>query len=104
MAVKIATLPVVTVVSSGTAVPVHPSLLYVTSITIQADYTNVGNIYVGDSTVTTLNGLEIPPGDAAEITADNSKAGSEEFDISQIYINSSTTGNKAKIAVFRRAL
>lgn len=102
MAIKVATLPVITVSSANTAVALHSTTLYATSITIQAEYTNVGNVAIGDSNVTALNGLELPPGDAAEITADNTKVGSEEFDVSQIFVNSSTSGNKVRIAVFKR--
>jgi hypothetical protein len=103
MSVEIFTIPVVTVSSANTAVPLYSTTFAVTSIIVAAEFTNVGNIVVGGSNVLPSTGIEIPPGDTATITADQTGRGAtEEFFVNQVYINSSTSGNKCRISGFKR--
>lgn len=103
MAIQLVTLPPVTVVSAGTAVVVYTPRLAVTSVTIQAAFGNTGNIYLGDASVTTVNGQSIPPGDVAVIQGDNAPTGrTEEFFLDEVYLNADTSGNSARIIGFKR--
>ncbi len=103
MAIGLKTLPAVTVASGGTAVKLTANETWVTSVTIQAEFTNVSKICLGDSTVTTSTGIQIPIGDCATIDAPQGpRGGAEEFDLSKIYINSSTTGDGVRIIAFGR--
>lgn len=105
MAVKIETIPTVAIVTGGTAVPVSAQSLHVTSVTIQADSANVGDVYFGDSTVTAINGQAISAMDTIQIEGPVGPRGyAEEFDLSKTFINSSTSGNKVRVIAFRRAI
>lgn len=104
MAIRLETLPVITMSSSNVPVQLSSTATRVTSVTIQADRTNSASIYLGDSSVTTSTGMEIVPGETAEVTADNVRAGSEEFLLSDLYLVSGTSGMIARAAVFRRKI
>lgn len=100
MSSKLVTLPVVTVVSAGTAVPLTLQPTLARSIVIQASYSNTGHLYIGDATVDATNGQELPPGDTMEIVGDARATGStDELVLNTIYINSATSGNSARIII-----
>lgn len=104
MALEIETLSNVTVVSGGIAVSVGTSTgkkFSVSSIMIQADRNNTGPITVGGPTVTATTGLELTPGGNVTITGDNNHV-SEEIFLTDIYINSASTGNFARVSILRR--
>jgi len=101
VAIKIETLPVITGI--GTAKKVSTDSIAVTSLTLQAEQDNVGDIYVGDSNVTISTGLIVAPGDATAITADTFGRGeTEEFFINEVFVISITAANKVRAVVFRR--
>lgn len=100
--IKLSTLPPVTLASAGTATPVSTTSLRVTSLTIQSDKSNTASMYLGSDSVTVASGLEIVPGETAEVTADNVRAGSEEFDVSEIYLITGTSGQMFRAGVFIR--
>jgi len=102
MGIQLVTLSPVTITSGGTARPLSATSILVTSITIQASFTNVGKLSLGDSTVTTSNGIEIPPGDTCTIDAPMGMRGPEELDISTIYVVSATTNDSCKVLSFKR--
>ena len=103
MALQLLTLPAVTVASGGTAVRLSSTSLYVLSVTIQADFANTSKVQIGSSGVTSSNGIEVPPGDIATIDAPVSpRGGSEEIDLKDVWINSSTTGDKVRVVTFVR--
>lgn len=103
MAVKIVTLNPVTITTGGVAEQAGSAATPVTSMTLQAEDTNTGNVYIGGSNVTAANGQALTPGNTCEITADSIGRGSaEEFLINEVWINSSTSGNVVRIAVFQR--
>jgi hypothetical protein len=105
MAVKLLTAPVVTVSSAGTAVAIYSTQIPVTSVTIQALFTNVGKIYVGSSTVTSSTGLEIPAGDVITIDAPMTRGHHEEFYLNEIYVNATVSNDAVKVCgVIRSAL
>lgn len=102
MAIQLKTLTPITF-TSGVRVPASTDHIAVTSLTIQADDDNTGNIYVGDVTVTAATGLELIGGNTCEITGDQvGRGGAEEFFLDEVFLISSTTGAQAELACFRR--
>jgi hypothetical protein len=76
-----------------------------TSLTLQASNSNVGSVYVGDSSVTTANGAEIAPGDTCQIAADSGgRLATEEFFAEECYVVSGTGGNTVKLIGFARRI
>lgn len=104
MAVQLSTYPPVTIASGGTAVPLSATPTYVTSVTIQAAFTNVSKLSLGDSTVTSARGIEIPPGDTATIDGPVGRFGIEEFLISTVYVVSATTNDSCRVLSFKSAI
>lgn len=102
MAVLLKTVATVTVSSAGTAVPLSSSSMMVYSATVQSLRTNTGYQYIGDSTVTSSNGQEFGPSDVAEVEGPPSAKGQEQFDLSQVYVNSSTSGAEFRITAWIR--
>lgn len=103
MAIQLVTLPPVTVSAANIAVPLYALPLAVTSVTIIAEPTNVGDIYVGASNVTATNGPPVPARDSVIIQGDNSPQGrTEEFFLNEVYVNSATSGNTVRILAFAR--
>jgi len=102
MAVQLQTLDPVTVVSAGTAYPLSAVHTAVTSVTIQAEFTNVSKLVVGASNVSSANGVEVPPGDTALIMVPERGKASDEFFLDEIFITSTTSGDKARIVAWRR--
>lgn len=104
MAVKLLTAPQAIVTSAGTAVPVYSSKLAVTSITLQALFTNVGKIYVGSSTVTSSTGIEIPPGDVITIDAASVRGHQEEIYADEVYVNATSSNDAVKVIMIVRRI
>lgn len=103
MAVKLKTVSTVTVSSAGTAVPLSATSLLVYSVSVQSLRTNTGYQYIGDSTVTSSNGQEFGPSDVAEVEGPSSpRGGQEQFDLSEIYVNSSTSSAEFRITAWIR--
>jgi hypothetical protein len=74
----------------------------VESLTVQAEGGNIGDIYIGDSTVTVNSGVILAERDPALIKYGQRGHGSEEFYVDEIYVVTGTTGNKARVAAFVR--
>jgi hypothetical protein len=103
MAVKLTTISPLTLSLANTPTAVSANAIAVTSLTIQSDKNNTASIFVGDASVDVNSGMEIVPGETAEITADNvGRGGSEEFLISEVYIVTATTGQIVRAAAFTR--
>lgn len=104
MAIKLVTLPAVTLAAS-TATQVSTQHIAVTSLTIQAEDGNTGNVYFGDSSVNSTDSFFIMPGNTGEITADSmGRGGTDEFFLDEVYIYSDTGGNSVRLGAFRRRL
>lgn len=86
---------------SGQAVQIIANSFPSFSIIITAESTNSGNIYIGDSTVDANKGIPIEPGNTLAIDSPPESRWSE-LDISDIYIYTSSSGNKARISCLRR--
>lgn len=93
---KLKTIAAVTVTTSGTRVALSATTVMVYSLIVISLSTNTGIQYIGDSTVTTSNGAPIAPDGSIEFEPPDSARGYDQFDIKDIYVDSSTNG-----AVFR---
>jgi hypothetical protein len=97
---KIYNLDVVTL-TSGTASQASSTALPSYSAIITAEASNTGNVYIGDASVSITKGIPIEPGNTLTIAVNEPNRYSE-VDISDIYIITSTTGNKVRVSCLRR--
>lgn len=106
MSIKLFTAPQKTVTTAGTRVQVSTTDTVITSLVIQADPTNTGKIYVGDSSVSsTQASAALAAGQAFTIDPDASgRSGQEEYVLSDFWIDSSVSGEKAYISYIKRRL
>lgn len=102
MALIIVTLSPVTVSSAGNAVQLSSSSIFTSSATIQADVDNSGNIYIGDSSVTSSNGIELKPGDVYEFSGDDIRGIGEQIDLSDLYVDAATSNDSVRVTYFKR--
>lgn len=100
--VKFKTLAEVTVVTAGTRVAISTSSLQVYSLSIQSLSTNTGSQYVGDSTVSSSNGMVFNPSDVAELDGPPGAREPHQFDASTIYVDSSTNNAKFRVSAWIR--
>ena len=93
-----------TVAAAGTPVPVSATSIKAPGCTIRANPTNVGTIYVGGVNLgLNTRAAELNAGDAIEIVGPNIGGTEEEIDLSKIYIDSSSSGDKVTVAYFVRS-
>ncbi len=92
----------VVVSSAGTAVQISATSLLVGAVMIQADPSNSGNIFVGDSSVASTNGIVVAPGSALPFDPQVLRANDEFFDLSQIYIDAATNGDFVRVIYYAR--
>jgi hypothetical protein len=102
MALQLSNIGPIEVVVGGERYPLSDAVLYAASITVQADYDNVGRIAIGGPDVTGDNGIEIAPGESAVIEFPASTSIREEFDVSTIYLTSATSGDTARAVIIKR--
>ena len=87
----VAALPEITVTTAGSPVQVDASHLYVSSVTIQADPANTGQIYVEDSNLNVM----------AKIAAGQSftpPTAPSPTDLFTLYLDASANGQKAMVS------
>ena len=70
------------VASAGTAEPLAATATKIISVTVKAKRGNTGNIYVGDSGVSSANGFILTRGEAISLDID---------DLNKVYIDADTT-------------
>lgn len=103
MAVDFKGLGDITVVTAGTRVQLTATSTMTPGCAIAAKATNTGNIYIGDSNVAaTTAGAVVRPGETIEITGPQIGGTEEEFDLSRIYIDAGTSGDKVTVGYFAR--
>ena len=93
------TYPVLSLVAN-VAAQVFPDTSHIEqggSFLFQADYTNMGFVYYGDSTVTTLTGIQLPPGGTAHFSVDVIKGINDRgLHLAELWFITTTTGNKIR--------
>lgn len=103
MAILLRTLPEVTVATPGTRVALYTSNLMVYCVSVQSLPSNTGTHYIGDSTVSSSNGVTFAAGDVAEIDGPPGiRGGQEQFDLSTIYVDATVGGTKFRITAWTR--
>lgn len=97
-------LAAVTIDVAGTQEQVTTSLIYAVSVLVSADSANTGKIYVGDADVDSTNGVELDPGESMSINAESYRGGEVRVLLSDIYVDTATNGNKARVSYIERVL
>lgn len=83
-----------TVTTAGTEVPLTATKVMANWLLIQPISTNTGIIYLGDSSVTSANGVELNVGDSDVLWPSST---TNIYDLSTIYIDSSVSGEGVKV-------
>ncbi len=99
---KLKTIAAVTVTTAGTRVPISATTVMVYSLIIVSLSTNTGTQYAGDSTVSAANGCPIAPDGSIEFEPPDSARGYDQFDIKDIYVDSSTNGAEFRVMAWIR--
>ena len=99
---KLKTLPAVTVATAGAEQPLYGSRMMVYAASIVSLSTNTGIQYVGDSTVTSSNGTPFIANEAIELEVPAGAKGADQFDLSQVYVDSTTNGAEFRIVAWIR--
>ncbi len=104
MSVKLNAATQKTVTTAGTRVQISTSATEITTLVVQADPTNTGYVYVGDSAVSsTVAFAALAAGQAFALSQDPSgRAGGEELVLSDYWIDSSVSGAKAYVSHIKR--
>ena len=98
---RLRTLGEVAVPTAGTAVPLSATQLFVKQAIVQFVAGNVGNIFIGESGVTSSNGIVLnASGPVFTLSAEDSLADEDDcvFDLSQVFINAANNGDKVRVA------
>lgn len=85
----------VTIAIAGTRQQITSTDMAVYSVVIQADLLNTGNVYIGDSIVSSSNGIELAAGDSYIVEAQD--LGDQEINLSDFYVDTDTNGNVVRI-------
>lgn len=102
MALMLIQLGTVTVSTAGTAVALKTGdEISATSIMLQADSNNTGNIYYGDSAVDST-GLFLGPGESVPIGGTSIRGITEGLFLNDIYIDSDADGNAVRVGYYKR--
>lgn len=103
MALKIYTLPNVEIASGSVAYPITADQgIFAGSITLQADYNNVGKISVGSADITPGTGIQIAPGETAVIEPPANAKATDEFAVYLIYVTSASSGDIVRPSYIKR--
>ena len=98
--IKLKTLPAITVATAGTAVPLSSYPIMVYEFILLSLSTNTGTQYIGDSTVVSSNGMPFIGSEDFEL--EPPAKGSDQFDLSKIYVNSTTSGAAFRLMAWVR--
>ena len=102
MPAKMKTLAPVTVTTAETAEQITALDIPSTGLIVQANTVNAGLIYVGDSTVTSSNGMELEAGETFSITAEEIGSSNDEIVLSDVWIDAQLDGDGVRIQYFGR--
>lgn len=100
ISIGLSTLVEVTVAAAGTAEPLAATPTERTSVVIQARQSNVGDVYIGDSTVDATNGVVLNSSNPTmTISVDDTFADEDRavLDLADIYVNADNNGDGVRI-------
>jgi hypothetical protein len=83
---------------AGVAVPLGNSEKVIW-VTVQADPDNTGNVYVGDSTVSSTRGVELAPGDSMTFQAIDKE---KRYNLAEIYVDAATNNDSVRFVYMVR--
>lgn len=95
--IKLFTLPAVTLASSGVAQTITASTQDAICVVLEAPSTNTGNVYYGDSSVSTTSGLTLAPGRRVSIDATTDHRTGAQMHIADVFVVG-TSGDVVRIA------
>lgn len=98
MALKLKQLTPITITTAGTRVQVSATQLLATSVIFQSDPLNTGKVYIGDSAVTSVNGLALAAGESCSITPEAVRGNFTDIDLSDIWVDSSVNANVVRVS------
>jgi hypothetical protein len=90
--------PVVTLVTTGTAVPFNAAKIAVQSMIIQASPGNAGPVYIGDATVTAADGISLVAGEKIGIDSIRRNSSFDSFYLNEWFLNG-TGGDSIRILI-----
>ena len=96
MALKLYTLDSIAL-ASGTATPLASEKRFVSSVTVQADISNTGAVFIGGLGTTNLNGFQLSAGDSTTIEPPPVIKQTSEFDLSTVIAYATTTGQVIRL-------
>lgn len=79
--------------SAGTRQRLSSSAVLAETVLVSAESTNAGNIFVGDVSVASNNGIKLAAGQSVELTADN-----DYMDLREIYFDGSVTNDDIRVS------
>lgn len=98
MAQKSRILGLVTVTLAGTRVQVTSSSIGCGGIIFQASSSNSGKVYIGDSTVTSSNGIALGPGESFTVAGHSLDGNMDsELILSDYWVDADTNGNSVRV-------
>lgn len=103
-ALKLKTLPAVTVTTAGTPVPVSATSIMVYEVLVTSISTNTGIQAIGDSDVdaSASRGGLIEPNNHIELAPPDSARGYDQIDLKDVYLDSTTNGAQFTILAWVR--
>lgn len=103
MKVQLNSLARVTISTAGVPVQVSSTLIIdVVSVRVTADASNTGSVYIGGSTVTSTSGEELGPNEGLEVSGDDYRSAAMTIDLTSIYVDTATNGNKVRVQYLKR--
>ena len=87
---------------AGTAEALVGSDTLATSVVIQAQKDNTGDMYIGDSTVDSTNGIELQPGQSLTVEGEWIGGTQESFNLADIWVDAATSGDEVRIIYVKR--
>lgn len=102
MAVKLITIPNVTVTTAGTPVQITADKIMANAVFVQAHEENVGNIFVGDENVSSGQGTSVGPGQPLQYSGHPAHSLLSEFLLSDVWVDAENDGDRVRLAYFRR--
>lgn len=84
------------VAAAGTAEALVTDKLLTYSVSIQAEPTNTGNMFIGDVNVDSANGIVLAPGQSVSIPGPEIHGMQYEIDLAQVYVDAATSGDEVR--------
>lgn len=98
MAQKSTILSPVTVATAGTRVQITSSNLGASGIVFQAGPSNTGRVYIGDSTVSSSNGVSLGPGEIFAVSSQSLDGVMDaELILSDYWVDADVSGNSVRV-------